>query len=108
MTEHTSADATATFPAILGLDDVARRYRIGKTKAQTFVSESGFPNSAVPGMHRYPLAALELWDLARSLQGTVADPTRSPQPMPPQRGQVGRPPRREHRPAVVTAQPGGR
>jgi hypothetical protein len=59
---------------ILDLEDLQVRYNLGKTKATEMASAPGFLNSVVDGMHRYPLAALEAWEMARSLAGTVAEP----------------------------------
>lgn len=56
------------------LDDIQAHYRIAKTKATEVVNDPGFLNSVVPGMHRYPAAAIEIYDLAVALAGTVADP----------------------------------
>lgn len=82
-------------PVILDLDGVQERYGIGRTKASDFVASEGFPNSVVPGMHRYPLVALEAWELAHALRGTIAEPA-APQPpvfvTPPEPGQRGRRP----------------
>lgn len=49
-------------------------YRIGKTTAVELVALGGFPTSVVPGMHRYPAAAIHADDHAVALAGTVADP----------------------------------
>jgi len=57
--------------SILDLDDIQERYGIGRTKATEFVATDGFPKSVVPGMHRYPLAALEAWAMAHALRGTL-------------------------------------
>lgn len=109
MTEATSSTTPEQYPAILELADVMRRYRIGKTKALELVTGVGFPDSVVPGMHRYPLAAVELWEIGTSLEGTIADPYREVALVtPPARGQVGRPRRSTahgHRP-VAPAQKG--
>ena len=83
--------------AILDLEALQRRYDSGKTKATELASSDGFPRSVVPGMHRYPLAAIEAWEFAHSLQGTVAEPkpALAPPPVviaPPSRGRPGRKP----------------
>ena len=83
--------------AILDLEALQRRYDIGKTKATELASSDGFPRSVVPGMHRYPLAAIEAWEFAHSLQGTVAEPKPAPAPppvviAPPSPGRPGRKP----------------
>ena len=67
---------------MLDLDDLQVRYRIGKTKTKELVDLPGFPNSVVPGMHRYPVAAMDAYDLAVALAGTVADPANTA-PAPP-------------------------
>lgn len=82
---------------ILDLEALQRRYDIGKTKATELASSDGFPRSVVPGMHRYPLAAIEAWEFAHSLQGTVAEPKPAPVPAPvviapPSPGRPGRKP----------------
>lgn len=59
---------------VLDLDGIADRYRIGRTKATELAGTEGFPNTVVPGMHRYPLTALEQWEIATALAGTVAEP----------------------------------
>ena len=66
----------------LDLTGIQARYRIGKTKAGELVDTPGFPNSVVPGMHRYPVAALDAYDLRYSLHGTVADPANTAPPAP--------------------------
>lgn len=71
---------TATSATILDLDDIQARYDIGKTKAYEVVSDPGFINSMVAGMHRYPAAALEAYELGVSLAGTVADPATAVRP----------------------------
>lgn len=81
-------------PVVLDLAGVQARYGIGKTKAIELVNSPGFPAAVVPGMHRYPLAALEAWELAHSLAGTLADPARAAAPAPvivaaPERGRPG-------------------
>lgn len=84
--------ATLNGPVVLDLDGVADRYGIGRTKATELVCAAGFPNTVVPGMHRYPLAALEQWEIATALIGTVAEP-RPIAPMvvsPPGAGRPGR------------------
>ena len=80
---------------VLDLEGVAARYDIGRTKATELVAEVGFPRSVVAGMHRYPLAALEQWELAHALAGTVAEPKGAPAPVivtPPARATPGRKP----------------
>lgn len=75
---------------MLDLDDIQARYRIGKTKANELVALPGFPNSVVPGTHRYPAAAIDAYDFAAALAydfaaalaGTVADPAKD-KPTPP-------------------------
>jgi hypothetical protein len=71
MTEPTHPRPTRQ---ILGLEELQDRYGIGKTKAFELVHSDVFPRSVVPGMHRYPLAAIEAWELATALAGTVAAP----------------------------------
>ena len=83
--------------AVLDLEALQRRYDIGKTKATELASSEDFPRSVVPGMHRYPLAAIEAWEFAHSLQGTVAEPKPAPAPAPvviapPSPGRPGRKP----------------
>jgi len=46
------------------------------------VNDPGFIRSVVPGMHRYPAAAVDVFDLAVALTGTVADPANATQPAP--------------------------
>jgi hypothetical protein len=86
-----------TAPTIVDLDGLQARYGLGKTKATELAKTAGFPNSVVEGMHRYPLAALEAWELAHSLAGTVAEPkpAAAPAPVvitPPAPGRPGRKP----------------
>lgn len=89
-----------TDPADVFLDTegVAERYGIGITKAKELVQTPGFPASVVPGMRRYPLAALQEWERATSLAGTPADPVLQGERVtvvtPPPPGQPGRPNRR--------------
>lgn len=84
MTRQLSAGAPPIPPAadMLDLEDLQVRYRIGKTKANELVALPGFPNSVVPGMHRYPAAAIDAYDFAAALAGTVADPAKDT-PTPP-------------------------
>lgn len=85
---------TTTNPVVLGLEGIQGRYQIGRTKAVELCAMDGFPGSVVPGMHRYPVAALDAWDLAFALQGTVAEPA-PPAPVlvtPPAPGRPGRRP----------------
>jgi hypothetical protein len=103
MAEPNRASADASSPAVvLDLDGVQARYAIGKTKATELVSMAGFPASVVPGMHRYPVAALEAWELAWALAGTVAEPAPPPPPVviaPPAPGRPGRKPTGKREPA---------
>lgn len=81
-------------PVVVGLEGIQARYEIGRTKAVEVVAMEGFPASVVPGMHRYPVAALEAWELAISLLGTVAE-VAPPAPVviaPPAPGRPGRRP----------------
>ncbi len=81
MTHTTPAPAGASISGVvLDLEALQLRYAIGKTKAGELAATPGFPRSVVPGMHRYPEAAIEAWELAHSLTGTVAEPA---QPAPP-------------------------
>jgi len=83
MTETTPdpLDPTTSAP-ILDLEDLQARYDIGRTKATELALSDEFPNTLVPGMHRYPLAALQAWELAHSLVGTVAEPKPAVAPTP--------------------------
>ena len=101
MTDTTSArPGHDTPPPILSLEDLQERYGIGKTKATDLVGSDEFPNSVVKGMHRYPLAALEAWEYATALAGTVAEPSAAAPPaapatvivQPPAAGRPGRKP----------------
>ncbi len=74
MPNQHSAEAHTTSAAVLDLEGIADRYRIGKTKATEVVQEPGFLNSVVPGMHRYSVVALEILELHVALAGTIADP----------------------------------
>lgn len=67
-------------PTMLDLEDLQARYHIGRTKVLELVNHSGFLNSVVPGMHRYPAAALEAYDHAVALAGTPAGPARAVPP----------------------------
>lgn len=81
MTHTTPAPEGASIRGVvLDLEALQVRYAIGRTKSGELVSSPGFPRSVVPGMHRYPVAAIEAWELAYSLAGTVAEPA---QPAPP-------------------------
>jgi len=80
-------------PAVLDLEAVQSRYRIGRTKALELVAMVEFPTNVVPGMHRYPLRALEAWELGIALHGTVAEPT-APAPVIVTAPAPGRPGRR--------------
>ncbi|MDZ7732833.1 MAG: hypothetical protein U5R31_06675 [Acidimicrobiia bacterium] len=82
--------------AMVDLEGIQARYAIGRTKATELVASEGFPRSVVPGMHRYPLAALEAWECATALRGTVAElapPAPSVTVAPPAPGRRGRPPK---------------
>lgn len=87
------SDATTqSVPAIFDLDDLMARYRIGKTKATELVQQPSFVRSVVPGMHRYPAAAIAAYELAVGLAGTVAEPSEAPAPVivtPPTPGRPG-------------------
>jgi hypothetical protein len=78
------AEASTPTPIhrMFDLDDIQAHYRIGKTKAVELVNSDGFLNSVVPGMHRYPAAAVEAYDLAAALAGTIADPANAVPPPP--------------------------
>ena len=67
----------STAKSMLDLEDLQAHYGIGKTKASDLVKDPSFLNSVVPGMHRYPAAAIEAYDLAVALAGTIADPART-------------------------------
>lgn len=84
MTTTIGAEAPTPTPvhAMFDLDDIQAHYRIGSTKASELVNDPGFLNSVVPGMHRYPAAAIEAYDLAVALAGTVADPANAAAPPP--------------------------
>jgi len=95
MTETTPPPGHVTAGPILSLEDLQDRYGIGKTKATELALSAGFPNSVVAGMHRYPLAALEAWELAHALAGTVAQPAPPAAPVivtPPSPARPGRKP----------------
>lgn len=100
MTETTPTPPGPKTPGpILDLADVQARYRIGKTRAVALVAWADFPRSVVPGMHRYPLAALEAWEATYALAGTLAE-TRPAAPVivaPPASGRPGRRPGRAPR-----------
>lgn len=84
MTVTTTAEAHLSSPTnpMYDLEDLQADYRIGKTKAIELADSDGFPNSVVPGMRRYPRAAVEAYDLAVALAGTVADPANAVPPAP--------------------------
>lgn len=69
------AEAPTPIPLhrMFDLDDIQAHYRIGRTRALELVSDPAFLRSVVPGMHRYPAAAVEAYDLAVALAGTVAE-----------------------------------
>jgi hypothetical protein len=96
MTHTTPAPEGASISGVvLDLEALQLRYAIGKTKAGELVASPGFPRSVVPGMHRYPEAAIEAWELAHSLTGTVAEPAQPTPPMvisPPAPARPGRKP----------------
>ena len=97
MTEPTPAPPDHNTRPILSLEDLQTRYGIGKTKATELALSDEFPNTVVPGMHRYPLAALEAWEHATALAGTLAEPrpAAAPAPVviaPPAPGRPGRKP----------------
>ncbi len=101
MTDTTPARPDHTAPGpILSLEDLQARYGIGKTKATELALSDEFPNTVVPGMHRYPLAALEAWETATALAGTIAEPRPATAPaapatvivQPPAAGRPGRKP----------------
>lgn len=79
MTPDNSAAAHTVSTALdmFDLDDIQAHYRIGKTKATALVNHPGFLNSVVADMHRYPAAAIEIYDLAVALAGTIADPAKA-------------------------------
>lgn len=68
--------------AVLDLEDLQAHYRIGRTKALDLVADPSFVKSVVPGMHRYPAAAVAARDMAVSLAGSPADPARAVPPPP--------------------------
>lgn len=76
MPNTTGAEAPTPAPVhrTFDLDDIQVHYRIGKTKALELANDPAFVRSVVPGMHRYPAAAIEIYDLAVALAGTIADP----------------------------------
>lgn len=81
-------------PSSWTLEGLQARCDIGRTKAFDLVAVDGLPPSVVPGMHRYPVAAVEARELAFSLRGTVAQPA-APAPVvvaPPAPGRPGRRP----------------
>jgi hypothetical protein len=96
MTEQTPARPDPKpSTSILDLEDLQARYGIGRTRATELAKSAEFPNSVVPGMHRYPLAALEAWELASALTGTVAEPKPAAAPVivtPPAPARPGRKP----------------
>lgn len=96
MDESTSPEGRAgQTSVVVDLDGIQIRYGIGKTKATELVAAEGFPNSVVPGMHRYPLTALERWEVAHALAGTIAEPSPPQGPVvlaPPAPGRPGRRP----------------
>lgn len=79
-----SAEAPTPTPihAMFDLEDIQSHYRIAKTKTTELVNDPAFLNSVVPGMHRYPEAAIEAYDLAVALAGTAADPANATPPPP--------------------------
>lgn len=79
---HDGAEAPTPIHAMFDLDDLQAHYGIGKTKATELVNQPGFLTSVVPGMHRYPAAAVEAYGLAVALAGTVADPAKAVPPAP--------------------------
>jgi hypothetical protein len=82
MQTNQGAEAPTPNPSMLDLEDIQAHYGIGRTKALELVNTSEFLNSVVPGMHRYPAPAVEAYDLAVALAGTVADPATVPAPAP--------------------------
>lgn len=94
---HNTATVVADEDTILGVEDIAARYGIGRTKAYELLRDPGFPRSVVPGMTRIPLPALRAYEKAHSLAGTVANMShaQTPAPMvvlsPPPARQAGRP-----------------
>ena len=90
-----SATTSPEKPLFLDLEGVQSRYGFGKTKATELVQRPGFVKSVVLGMHRLPVAALEIWKLATALEGTVAEPAPPSPPVvvtPPAPGRPGRRP----------------
>lgn len=73
----------------VGVEGIAARYGIGRTKAYAVVTAPGFLRSVVAGMHVYPLRALRAWELAVALDD-VLGATR-PAPAPPPARPSGRP-----------------
>jgi len=82
----------------LDTEGLAERYGIGLTKAKEMVRSGLLPASIVPGMVRISLAALRVWEMASSLEGTPADPARSSDQItpvaPPAARSAGRPARK--------------
>lgn len=94
MSEPTGAEAPTPTPVhpMFDLDDIQAHYRIGRTKALELVNDPAFLRSVVPGMHRYPAAAVEAYDLAVALAGTIAEPHGAAPPVfvtPPALGKPG-------------------
>jgi len=87
MDSQTGAEVapTASPPSttvMYGLEEIQAHYGIGRTKALELVNSPGFLTSVVPGMHRYPAAAVAAYDLAVALAGTPADPAKAARPAP--------------------------
>lgn len=75
---------------MLGAADLQHRYGSGRDKTQDLIKEPGFVRSILPGTGWVAsLEALQVWELAHQLTGTVAA---LPQnlPSPPAAGRPGR------------------
>jgi hypothetical protein len=94
-TQLRAAHAAQDTEVFLDVDALAARYGIGRGKSYELVASPGFPKSVVPGVYRIPLVALRVWELAHSLEATVAD--RAPLTLAPP------PPRPAGRPAKAVA-----
>ncbi|HEX4903818.1 MAG TPA: hypothetical protein VFU93_00095, partial [Acidimicrobiales bacterium] len=82
---------TCAADVFVGVEGIAARYGIGRTKAYAVVTAPGFLRSVVAGMHVYPLRALRAWELAVALDGTAAAPGRAAAPTSPPARPAGRP-----------------
>ncbi len=89
-TQLRAVHGTNDTEVFLDVDALAVRYSIGRGKSYELLGAPGFPRSVVPGVYRIPLAALRAWELAHSLEATVAGPGRLALAPPPPRS-AGRP-----------------